>query len=199
MKPEERSRGRTIYWVQSHGDNKLEPTGSAQRQSPLSGLRRPLLAATGRCDSQHYLSGTIPAPLRNTYSSRPKEKVALKQAVQVLLQAVGLQAVGLLLQALQVHVLPLAVPHHGPLLGRSAASESSPVCFSILSPLTTVVLTTLLTFRPCTCSTSNSDTAAAPEAGDSEKVNWREDEKISQHRRLCAMWSVPMTFCGTLL
>lgn len=32
--------------------------------------------------------------------------------------------------------------------GRSAASELSPVCFSTRWPLTTVVLTTLLTFRP---------------------------------------------------
>lgn len=32
--------------------------------------------------------------------------------------------------------------------GRSAASELSPVLFSTLSPLTMVVLTTLLTFRP---------------------------------------------------
>lgn len=62
--------------------------------------------------------------------------------------------------------------------GKSAASERSPVCFSILSPLTTVFLTTLLTFRPCTGSTSNSDAVAAPRARGSEKVSWRGDGKM---------------------
>lgn len=56
--------------------------------------------------------------------------------------------------------------------GRSAASDGSPVCFSILSPRTTVVLTTLLTFLPCTGSTSNSDAVAALRAEDSAKVSW---------------------------
>lgn len=64
--------------------------------------------------------------------------------------------------------------------GRSAASEVSPICFSILSPLTTVVLTTLLTFRPWTGSTSNSDDVAAPRAKGSKKVNCRDDVKMSR-------------------
>ena len=72
--------------------------------------------------------------------------------------------------------------------GRSAASEGSPLCFSILSPLTTVVLTTLLTFRPCTGSTSKSDAVAAPRASGSEKVSCRENSKMSRNcQRL--LWS----------
>lgn len=55
--------------------------------------------------------------------------------------------------------------------GRSAASELSPVCFSTLSPLMTVVLTTLLTFRPCTGSTSKWDDVAASRTRGCEKVS----------------------------
>lgn len=78
--------------------------------------------------------------------------------------------------------------------GRSAASEGSPICFSILSPLTTVVLTTLLTFRPCTGSTSNSDVLAVPRARGSEKVNWRDDNKMSRENSIFTICNVLHTF-----
>lgn len=76
--------------------------------------------------------------------------------------------------------------------GRSAASDGSPVCFSILSPLTTVVLTTLLTFLPCTGSTSNSDAVAALRAGDSEKVSW-EGNTMSRLLWITVDWSTAKT------
>lgn len=42
--------------------------------------------------------------------------VASEQSVQVLLQGVGLKALGRVVQALQVHVFPQGVAHHSPLL-----------------------------------------------------------------------------------